>query len=135
MRNFTAVIGAKLVLACFWWCACVVSCQDCNHSCPIGSFAVTVPEDRLSDVASVEVTGPCTPQTVTGSVPQVFFFAVTGEGVCHVTVSFRSGAPDFVRDVPLAKPKAKEGCCLNVPGAQGDVAVPEIGPMDASAYD
>jgi len=137
MRNFTAVMGSKFLLASLWCCACLISCSsgdDCNHSCPTGSFAVTVPEDRLSDVASVEGTGPCSPQTITGSPPQVFFFGVTGEGVCHITVSFRSGAPDFVSDVLLAKPKA--GCCLNGAYAQdSDVIVPEIGPIDASAKD
>jgi hypothetical protein len=52
--------------------------------------------------------------------------------VCHVTVSFASGAPEFVTDVPLVKPKA--GCCLTVAYAQvNDVIVPEIGPIDASA--
>jgi hypothetical protein len=71
---------------------------------------------------------------VTGSPPQVFFFGVTGEGVCHITVSFRSGAPDFVSDVPLAKPKS--GCCLTVAYAQeDDVIVPESRPIDASPED
>jgi hypothetical protein len=137
MRNFAAVIGSQLVLASLLWCACVASCrggEDCNHSCPLGSFAVDVPEDRLNDVASVEGTGPCSPETASGGAPQVFFFGVTGEGVCQVTVSFRSGAPDFVKNVLLAKPKS--GCCLNVAYAQDyDVSVPEIGPIDASAED
>ena len=136
MRNLTAVMMSRLVLASLWCCACLASCRagdDCHHSCPVGSFTVTVPEDRLSDVASVEVTGPCSPQTVSGGVPQVFFFSVTDEGVCQVTVSFRSGAPDFVKNVLIAK--RKEECCLNAAYAQGDVTVPEIGPIDASGED
>jgi hypothetical protein len=82
----------------------------------------------------VDVTGPCSSKPDNGSEPQVFFISVLEEGVCHVTVSFRSGAPDFVSDVQLAKPKGS-GCCLTLAYAQDDVIVPELGPMDASAED
>src|SRR5437899_12642507 len=131
MLSVTAVMRSRVVLAAVSCGACVVSCsigEDCNHSCPIGSFAVTVPVDRLSDVASVEVTGPCSPDnTVSGFPPQVFFFRVSGEGVCQVTVSFRSGVPDLVKDVPLAK--ARGGGCRSVVYAQGDVSVAESAPV------
>ena len=77
--------------------------------------------------------GPCGPEMVTGSAPNIFFFYVDSEGICQITVSFRSGAPAFVSDVPLAKPK--DGCCLSVAYAQGDVTVPELAEMDASSHD
>ena len=98
MRSLTAVMRSQVLLAALSCCAGVVSChagENCHHACPIGSFAVTVPEDRSSDVASIEVTGPCTPEKGIGNHPQVYFFTVTGEGVCQVTASFRSGARNF----------------------------------------
>ena len=132
-------MGRSLVSAVLGWSLCLVSCNgstgdDCHHSCPLGSFVVTVPQDRLNDVASVQATGPCAQETVTGSAPQFFYFGVNGEGVCRITVSFRSGVPDFVKDVQSAKPH--EGCCPNVAYPQeGNVTVPESVRVDGSAHD
>jgi hypothetical protein len=107
---------------------------DCHHSCPISGFAVVVPADRVDDVASVTPGGPCNSQSVTGSAPGVYFFSVTEDGVCQITVSFRSGAPDFVASlgiVPNAGP-----CCVGQPTAQGgDISVPELGSMGGSSGD
>ena len=104
---------------------------DCHHSCPISSFAVDVPTDRVDDVASVTPTGPCGPESVTGSASGVYFFSVTGDGVCQVTISFRSGAPDFVASVNVV-PNAGP-CCVGQPTAdKGSISVPE-GSVDASS--
>ena len=130
MRNLSIVTGFRLILASFLGCTYLASCgtgDDCQHSCPVGSFAVIVPEDRLSDVVSVEVSGPCSRQTFAD--PQKFYFSVSDEGVCHVTVSFRS-SPDFVSHVQLAK--SNTGCCSNVAHAAGNVTVPENSTIDAS---
>jgi hypothetical protein len=105
---------------------------DCHHSCPISSFAVDVPSDRVDDVASVTPTGACRSESVTGSTPGVYFFSVTGDGVCQVTISFRSGAPDFVASVnviPNAGP-----CCVGQPTAEKQsISVPGLGSVDASS--
>jgi hypothetical protein len=104
---------------------------DCHHSCPISTFALDVPADRVDDVASVTPTGPCASESVSGSALGVYFFRVTGDGVCQVTISFRSGAPDFVASVnviPNAGP-----CCVGQPTAEkGSISVPELGSVDAS---
>ena len=105
---------------------------DCNHSCPISRFAVDVPADRVDDVASVIPTGPCGSESVTGSAPGIYFFTVTGNGVCQITVSFRSGAPDFVASVSIG-PSAGP-CCKGQSVAQtGTISVPELGSVDASS--
>ena len=86
----------------------------------------------MDDVASVTPTGPCASESVSGSALGVYFFSVTGDGVCQVTISFRSGAPDFVASVnviPNAGP-----CCVGQPMAEkGSISVPELGSVDASS--
>jgi hypothetical protein len=105
---------------------------DCHHSCPISSFAVEVPTDRVDDVASVTPIGPCGPESVTRAAPGVYFFGVTGDGVCQVTISFRNGAPDFVASVNVV-PNAGP-CCVGQPTVEkGSISVPEAGSVDASS--
>jgi hypothetical protein len=106
--------------------------DDCHHSCPIDIFSVDV--ENASDVAAVSATGPCAPQTVTGSQPGIYFFSPTGLGVCHLTVSFRSGAPDFVSDVKITPNPGP--CCVNQAVAEtSEVYVPDLGPIDAGRHD
>jgi len=105
---------------------------DCHHSCPISGFAVDVPADRVDDVASITPGGPCNSESVTGSAPGVYFFSVTGDGVCQITASFRSGAPDFVTTVNIV-PNAGP-CCVGQPTAQrGNISVPELGSTGGSS--
>jgi hypothetical protein len=117
----------------------VVGCSngvgaDCHHSCPIDGFVVEVPADRVEDVSSVTPAGPCGPQSVEGSAPGYYFFSVTGDGVCQIVVSFRSGAPNFVASVNIV-PNAGP-CCVGQPTAQqGSISVPELGSLDASVSD
>lgn len=104
---------------------------DCHHSCPIGGFAVDVPADRVDDVASITPAGPCKSQSVTGSGRDVYFFNVTGDGVCQITVSFRSGAPDFIASIDIV-PNAGP-CCVGQPTPQkGSISVPELGSTGGS---
>jgi hypothetical protein len=104
---------------------------DCHHSCPISSFVVEVPADRVDDVASVTPTGPCRSESVTGSAPGVYFVSVTGDGICQVAIAFRSGAPDFVASINIV-PNAGP-CCVGQPTAEkGSVSVPELGSTSAS---
>ena len=125
IRGLVALALASLFLA--------VGCgPDCNHSCPISSFAVDVPADRVDDVASVTPMGQCTADPFSGSAPGIYFFTVTGNGVCQITVSFKSGAPDFVASVSIV-PSAGP-CCKGQPAAQtGSISVPELGAVDASS--
>jgi hypothetical protein len=83
----------------------------------------------VSDVAAVAPTGPCEPEQVYQA--GVYFFRVTGVGVCHLSVSFRSGAPDFVTEVKITPNPGP--CCVGEPAAETSaVAVPESGPADAA---
>ena len=69
--------------------------------------------------------------TAHGLPPGQFGTVIHGEGTCHVTVSFVSGAPDFVSDV-----QTKFGCpcCTSVAYPNPDfIDVPEIGAGDAGA--
>jgi hypothetical protein len=94
-------------------------------------FSVVVPPDRQGDVASVVTTGQCG-DAESVAPDGVFFVRVLGEGTCHVTVTFRSGAPTFQADVPIVT--SKTGCCPGELGAQGPVNVPEA-PRDAGVRD
>jgi hypothetical protein len=108
-----------------------VGSDDCHHSCPISSFAIDVPKSRVSDVAAVTPIGPCAPEQVVGSEAGVYFFRVTGTGVCHLTVSFQSGAPDFVTDVNITPNPGP--CCVGQPTAETIlIDVPDGGPVDAA---
>jgi len=104
--------------------------DDCQHSCPIGSFDVIVPKDRVSDVADVSVIGPCSPDdAVSGFPPGNYFFRVTDVGTCHVLVRWLTGAPSFVGEMPLVYPPGP--CCTSVPMAmESTLQVPEPGPAD-----
>jgi len=126
-RHILAVLSAAFAATLAVGC----SNEDCNHSCPINDFTVDVPKDRVSDVAAVTPTGPCEPEPVSGSPPGVYFFTVTGVGVCHLTVTFRSGAPDFVADVKSAPNSGP--CCVGQPIAEtNEVDIPENGSADAA---
>ena len=130
-RHWVTALVAFLIVSLFL----VVGCSEganCNHSCPISDFAVIVPTDRIDDVASITPTGPCTSESATGFAPGVYFFYVTGDGVCPITVSFRSGAPDFVASVSIV-PNAGP-CCVGQPTAEkGNISVPDLGSLDASS--
>jgi hypothetical protein len=109
--------------------------DDCHHSCTVEMFAVDVPADRVADVASVSVSpeGPCRDGgfPITGAAPGIYYFSVTDVGVCRVTVSFSSGAPDFTASV-LIVPNCGP-CCLGRPIPQDPlIMVPELEPADAS---
>src|SRR5262245_3486804 len=85
----------------------IVSCSSSDGDCgdaleesPTNVFKLTLPSDRVSDVASVTASGPC---TLLNAAPgkawfdpsgRTYWFYPSGEGVCRITVSFRSGAPD-----------------------------------------
>lgn len=131
-RRWIHALGALFVASLVITSGCSDSAADCHHSCPISTFVVDVPADRLDDVASVTAAGPCISQSVTGSAPGIYFFSATGDGVCHVTVSFHSGAPDFMGSVTIA-PNAGP-CCVGQPTAQSEsISVPELGSADASS--
>jgi hypothetical protein len=107
--------------------------DDCHHSCPVSFFVVVLPKDRTSDVAAVTPTGPCASGgPVVGSQGGEYDVTASGVGVCHLTVSFLSGAPDFVTDVNLTQNPGP--CCLNQPvPVPYAVDVPESGSADAAA--
>jgi hypothetical protein len=122
---FAVSMGAAALLGCD-------SGADCRHSCPISSFVVDVPADRVDDVASVTPAGPCVSESVTGAAPGLHFFSVRDDGVCQITVSFRSGAPDFVGSVSIAPYPGP--CCVGQPMAQSQsIDVPEVGSVDGSS--
>lgn len=124
-RHWVTGVVAFLIASLFFSVGCGED-ANCNHSCPISGFAVIVPADRVGDVASVTPTGPCMSYSVAGSQPGVYFFSVTGDGVCQITVSFRSGAADFVASVNIV-PNAGP-CCVGQPTAEkGTISVPELG--------
>lgn len=105
--------------------------EVCAHFCARASFGVVVPEDRAGDVAAMTATGPCEPTRLLPSQPGVYSFDVEGAGVCRITVSFKSGAPDFVGNMKLLPNSGP--CCPTVPSAETTfIAVPEL--ADASTH-
>ena len=87
----------------------------------------------MKDVAAVEVDGPCRAGSVTGSPAGETFVSGLGIGVCHIVVSFQSGAPSFVTDVKIIPNPGP--CCVGLPEAEmGAVTVPE-GPTADAATD
>jgi hypothetical protein len=120
---------------------CGCSSNECDFSCPGGAFAVEVPNDRVSDVLNLECTGPCScsPELSAVSPPggiiighgAEYLVFVGGVGVCHVNMSFMSGAPDFVADV---KTTLNPGpCCVGEPEPEtATLTVPENGRADAA---
>jgi hypothetical protein len=97
--------------------------------CPVSTFDVDVPKDRVTDTGPVAASGPCQAPSVYPAA--TYTFIVTGMGVCHVTVHFQSGAPDFVTDMKITR--SPPGCCGNAPVAETTVVyVPESGPADAA---
>jgi hypothetical protein len=95
-------------------------------------FTLVIPGDRLNDVASIVPIGPCEgPTKFSASDPAgQYIFRVRDVGICHVTVSFLSGAPDFVSDVQIGY----LSMCCHTPAAQTSVVyVPEIGSVDGGA--
>jgi hypothetical protein len=107
------------------------------HSCAAGELPVSIDvpptttyvgSTNVTDVAVVAVSGPCEVGGFQGNVPYV---GSTGLGVCRITVSFRSGAPDFVTDVTM---KANPGPCCHGALTWGPyfVQVPDSQPADAA---
>ena len=72
--------------------------DDCHHSCPISSFAVDVPADRVYDVASITPTGPCASQFVTGFAPGVYFSALPE--MAYAKLQSRFGAARRTSSLP-----------------------------------
>jgi hypothetical protein len=103
----------------------------CLTTCPVPFVTVMVPADRLNDVASIVGTAPCdhAAATLPGESPDLFFIPILGgEGTCHLTVSFSSGAPAFAADVKVA---FSNPCCPTQSTPQpGVIFVPEIGSVD-----
>jgi hypothetical protein len=101
----------------------------CSANVPI---QVVIPKDRVVYVATVDATGPCKPTPIVGPqvVPSTYSIDLTGTGICHVTVSFRLGSPDFTADVNLSE--VTQSCCPGLVAEPSVVVVPELGPPDAS---
>ena len=62
--------------------------------------------------------------------PPKYWIDLSGTGVCHVTVSFRSGAADFGVDVKVSR--SPGACCPGLVSEPSAVIVPESGPADAA---
>jgi hypothetical protein len=87
-------------------------------------LVVDIPQDHLKDVAAIAFTGPCE-QVQRGQ------YRLTGAGVCRITVSFLSGAPDYVTDVKITSNPGP--CCAGQLIADPSfVDVPESAPTDAA---
>ena len=127
--NIVVALAAGLAGACS-----SASADQCRHSCPLGYLDVPIPADRLSDLASIVGMGTCDQMfselsAAAGFPPGHYTTVVHGAGSCHVTVSFLSGAPDFVGDVQT---EFGSPCCTTVAYAQPSfLSVPEIGAGDA----
>jgi hypothetical protein len=119
-------MSAAALFGCDWGARCA-------HSCPVSTVAVNVPADRVSDVDSVTSAGPCqSADSVDGFRPGLYFFSPTGDGVCQITVLFRSGAPNFVGSVGIAPNPGP--CCVGQATFQNaDINVPEVGSVDSSS--
>lgn len=105
--RFAVLLASIGVASCFNfdagpWCG-----SDCNEQCSgHRDFEVAVPASRADDVASVRTMGPCDPPSKIS--PVLYEVGTSGLGVCRITVSFRSGAPDFVGEMQTT---ATTGCC------------------------
>lgn len=111
--------------------SCAGGGDDIRHSCPVSRFALTVPKDRVTDVASVTPTGPCGDDVAVFPMsPEFLYFLAQGVGVCRVTVTFTSGEPDFVAEVKITDNPGPD--CPGKPTFETTiVAVPESDSKDA----
>ena len=99
----------------------------CN--CPSGVFSISVPADRVNDVESVSATGACS--HASSSNGDEYYLSEDSVGTCHISVTFKSGAPEFEADVPLTRGTYEcEAVCAPTPSSP--VVVPEAG-EDAGA--
>ena len=90
--------------------------------CPNAAFEVTVPADRVDDVKSVAATGACSNASFDSDRISISEDSV---GTCHVVVVFKSGAPEFDADVPLARGTFEcEASCAPTPSSP--VVIPEV---------
>ena len=91
--------------------------------CPQSGFSVSIPADRLDDIESVTATGACSNVSSPKSGP--YFISPDSVGICHISVVFRSGAPEFQADVPLTRGTFEcEAYCS--PSPSFPVIVPEL---------
>jgi hypothetical protein len=113
----------------FWLFAtlCASLCTACSNSdeaaacnCPNDAFGVTVPADRAGDVKSVTATGVCLVSSFDSS---NILIGVSGSGSCHITVTFKSGAPEFDANVQI-EPATDACACRQVPSSP--VVIPEL---------
>jgi hypothetical protein len=122
-----AVVGAVA--------ACGESGRTCDFFCPGNNpiIQVAVPSDRASDVGAVTATGPCSSPTAAQGGAKDTYYDVhfTGTGMCHITVSFLSGAPSFTVDVKIT-PNPGLCCAGPLVAEPSVVAVPESGLADAA---
>lgn len=131
MRFSAWILGGLSVLALGACASSDDSSQDCR--CPAGGFFVTVPADRAADVQAVSATGACSNPSELAELksppdaaqPSDEFSVFEDDvGTCHLSVTFKSGAPEFDTDVQLVR--GTVGCqasCSPVPSAP--VSVPE----------
>lgn len=128
---FLAVSIASLVVGCAGNGTDNSNNVQCPRTCPPSVFSADVPADRAADVASVTSAGPCASVSVAGAAPGFYFFRTTGEGLCQVTISFKSGAPAFVGSMNIVPSSGP--CCLGEPTAvSAGISVPELGGLDGS---
>jgi hypothetical protein len=123
--------------------ACVpllASCSDGRDVCDCAppGLGIEIPDDRASDVAAVRWSGPpCDGQrpSCTGGGPCNWGFDHgVADGVCHIEVSFRSGAPTFTADVSFHTNVSD--CCPGIYPDRRVVVVPAASPSsDAGTRD
>jgi hypothetical protein len=121
----------------------LLGCQSDPVFCDCGEvgLGISIPADRIDDVATVTASGPGCESAVMMPYPRVFWVAGRAAGTCHVEVTFRSGAPTFRADAELVP--HSEGCCNGYIGE--GIIVPDLdagpgpgsdagadGPLDAS---
>jgi hypothetical protein len=112
--------------------ACESSSDAVECRCPSFDLSVTVPADRVADIQTISATGPaCSSISALGD--GRFSVPVDGAGTCHITIVFRSAAPEFDTDVPFA-PCSGAPCCASCgPQAPYAVSVPEAEAEGAAA--
>ena len=110
-------------------------CGICECASP-GAF-VEVSPDRAADVAQVTATGATCVATTrcdtpSGSTCIGFVVAAQQPGVCHIQVTFTSGAAPITSDVEF---RQSDGCCsgLYPVSGQGLIRVPAASSADAGA--
>ncbi len=103
--------------------------QGCCGDCAGTGGWVSVPAARASDVASVTVTGACAAivRCASPSMSPCTGYSISPqhEGICHIEVTFASGAAPITRDFDF---RWNLGCCSGPYSVSGSayVQVPEV---------